>query len=239
MPAFFRKTGYHIPDAVHTVFQEAWNTPKHAFVWIGEHPENLNYFNTYMASRRSPETSWLTVYPVLEEAKDWDPEWPLYVNIGGGIGHQCAEFRTKFPNIPGRVILQDLPQSTTKALATPGVENMAHDIFEAQPIQGAKFYHTRSVMHNHPDYKVRQILERTRDAMNAKSVMLLDEIVLPETGVNQYIAAVDLTMMGAFGGMERTHAQWCKLLEDTSLKIVRVFKYHEATYESVMEVRLL
>lgn len=89
-----------------------------------------------MAFRREPELSWLTVYPVSEECKDVDPSRPVYVNIGGGIGHQCAQFKETFPNIPGRVVLEDMPHSIAKALPTPGVENIAHDFFEPQPVKG-------------------------------------------------------------------------------------------------------
>lgn len=89
-----------------------------------------------MALRREPDVSWLTSYPVNEEAKDWDASKAVFVNIGGGVGHQCAQFKNKCPKVPGRVILQDLPHSIEQALPTPGVENMVQDFFEPQPIQG-------------------------------------------------------------------------------------------------------
>ncbi|KAK8043794.1 hypothetical protein PG994_012632 [Apiospora phragmitis] len=49
------------------------------------------------------------------------------------------------PDRPGRVINQDLPGTVARALPTPGVENMAHDFFEPQPVRGAKFYYMRGV----------------------------------------------------------------------------------------------
>ncbi len=97
-PAFLKRTGYKNPtDEIHTVFQDAWNTDLHGFEWFTEHPENLRYFNDFMAFRRTPDLSWLTVYPVAEQAKGCDPSRAVYVNIGGGIGHQCAESRKSFP----------------------------------------------------------------------------------------------------------------------------------------------
>lgn len=121
---------------MHTVCQDAFNTDKHQFAWFTDNPENLKHFNEYMANRRTSEVSWLSVYPVKEETKNWDASKPVYVNIGGGIGHQCAQFKEKFPDVPGRVILEDLPHSIEKALSTPGVENIAHNFFEPQPIKG-------------------------------------------------------------------------------------------------------
>lgn len=137
LPSFLTRTEHKSPtDEMHTAFQDAWSTSLHAFPWFAGHPEHLAYFNDYMALRRQPELSWLAVYPVEEEAKGLDAGRPIYVNIGGGIGHQCAQFKEKYPSLPGRVILQDLPHSIAQALPTPGVENMAHDFFDAQPVKG-------------------------------------------------------------------------------------------------------
>lgn len=82
--------------------------------------------------------SWLSVYPVEAEAAGKLAEQPLYVDIGGGIGHQCKQFKDKFPNLPGRVVLQDLPHSIARAFPTHGVENMAHDFFTPQPVLGTE-----------------------------------------------------------------------------------------------------
>ncbi|EQL00303.1 O-methyl transferase B [Ophiocordyceps sinensis CO18] len=137
LPGFLKRTGYGNPtDERHTVFQEAWNTERHGFEWFSERPENLAYFNDFMAARREPELSWLTVYPVRQEAQGLAADRALFLNIGGGIGHQCAQFRERYPDLPGRVLLQDMAHTIAQALPTPGVENMAHDFFEPQPIRG-------------------------------------------------------------------------------------------------------
>ncbi|KAJ2999001.1 hypothetical protein NUW58_g141 [Xylaria curta] len=239
LPSFLRTTGYSNPtNELLTVFQQAWATSQHQFPWFAEHPEELQYFNDYMALRRKPEISWLSVYPVEKEAAGCGNTRPIYVNIGGGIGHQCAQFKDKYPALAGRVILQDLPHSISNALPTPGVENMAHDFFEPQPVKGAKFYFTRGVLHNHPDHKVRLLLENIKSAMATDSVILLDEMVLPEVGVNPYAAAMDLVMMSAFAGMERTESQWRRIMECVGLKLVKTYVYNAASYESVMDVRL-
>ena len=89
-----------------------------------------------MVSRRQGRQGWLSVYPVEEEATSCNPLEPVLVNVGGSIGHQCAEFKARYPEIRGRVILQDLQHSIDQALQTPGVENMTHNFFEPQPIKG-------------------------------------------------------------------------------------------------------
>lgn len=141
------KTGYRNPtNALQTAFQDAWKTPLHTFQWFGEHPKHLTYFNDYMALRRRAEQTWLTVYPVADEAAGWDARdntRAVYVNIGGGVGHQCAQFKARYPHLPGRIVLQDLPHTVAHALPTPGVENMGHDFFEEQPIKGEYLISTR------------------------------------------------------------------------------------------------
>lgn len=224
---------------MNTVFQFAWKTTGHQFDWFDHHLDKLANFNEFMATRRKPVLSWLSVYPVRKETESLcDPSRALYVNVGGGVGHQSAQFKAAFPKIPGRIILQDMPHTIADALQTEGVENMAHDFFQPQPIKGAKFYFTRGVCHNHPDRKVVMLLKRIKDAMVADSVLLLDEFVLPPTGVNAYAAAIDLTMMAAFASGERDESHWRELLTQAGLKLVKMYSYNPSEYESVMDVRL-
>lgn len=139
IPEFLRQTEYKNPgDGAHTPFHLAFHTNKSLFEWLADHPDNLAHFNNYMALHRkqSEGLSWLSVYPVEAEAAGWPAEQPVYVDVGGGIGHQCAQLREKLPDLPGRVVLQDLPHSIARALPTPGVENMAHDFFHPQPVIG-------------------------------------------------------------------------------------------------------
>lgn len=242
LPEFLRKTSYKTPESeLETAFQAAWKTPIHSFAWFGENPKHLGYFNDYMALRRKSQLSWLTVYPVAEETKGWDAQdnsRAIYVNIGGGIGHQCAQFRERYPDLPGRVILQDLPHSIAQALPTAGVENVAHNFFEPQPIKDAKFYFLRGVLHDHPHHKARTILEQTKAAMGPESVLLVDEMIFPETGVNLAAASIDMTMLTALAGLERTEAQWRELFDEVGLELVKTYVYNPSNYEGVMHVRL-
>ncbi|KAI1206245.1 O-methyl transferase B [Annulohypoxylon truncatum] len=240
IPEFLKENGYqNTTDPKHTVFQKTWNTPKTPFELMPTLPEAMDDFHTYMALRRQTELSWLTVYPARSEAAGLtDPQRPLYVNIGGGIGHQCAQFREKYPDMPGRVILQDLPDVVARALPTPGVENMAYDFFEPQPVRGAKFYFMRGVPHNHPSHRVKVIFERVREAMAPDSVLLVDEAMLPATDVGYVAASIDLTMMGGFASMERTEDDWRDLAESAGLELVRTFTYNALEHETVMEMRL-
>ena len=79
----------------------------------------------------------LDVYPFRwEHCNDLNPETPIFVDIGGGIGHQCLELKKRLPDVPGRVVLQDLPPVIAQALPCDGVENTVHDFRTEQPIKG-------------------------------------------------------------------------------------------------------
>lgn len=101
-----------------------------------EHPKNFENFNLFMATRRENQTTWIDRYPVREEATGLSQQRALFVDIGGGVGHQCADFKAKYPDLRGRVILQDLPLAVKHAILTPGVEAMACDFMTPQPIKG-------------------------------------------------------------------------------------------------------
>lgn len=89
-----------------------------------------------MAVQREGLPTWLSVYPVNEETKGWNPENPVFVDVGGGIGHQCLALKTKYPQLPGRVVLQDLSMALKHAIPMQNVEVLVHDFFEPQPIKG-------------------------------------------------------------------------------------------------------
>lgn len=85
---------------------------------------------------------------------------------------------------------------------------------------------------------MRVLLEIIKAAMQPESILLVDEMVLPEENVNYMTASIDMTMLAAFASMERTEAQWREAFEDVGLKLVKTYSYSPSTYESVMDVRL-
>ncbi|KAI0123921.1 hypothetical protein BJ170DRAFT_686301 [Xylariales sp. AK1849] len=66
----------------------------------------------------------------------------VFVDIGGGLGHQAKRARCAFPHSRGRIILQDLPQVTSKvpAASLPDVEFMDPDMAHLQLIKNARVY---------------------------------------------------------------------------------------------------
>jgi len=92
----------------------------------------------------------------------------------------------------------------------------------------------RGVLHDFSDEKCCEILRHCIKVLSKDSVILIDEMVLPNTGVYWQTAQHDLTMMAAHAAQERTHEQWVALLDSVGLKILDIHVYTPSVHESVM-----
>lgn len=188
-----------------------------------------------------PSPSWLDVYPNVEaQTTNWPASQPLFVELNGHTGAQATQFKQKYPLMPGRVILQSSQLILDKAPeeSVSGVEKIAYDFLSSAPVYGAKYYYTQRVFHNLAPKEAHKLLLLIKEAMVPESRLLIDEAVPPETGADYLASAIDLTMLEAFGALERTESHWRQLLEDVGLEFVKTHVYNACIYESVVEVRL-
>lgn len=139
LPDFLIENKYQdITNVLHTPFQKAWNTDVPPFIFFSTKPKNLAYFNQFMTVQRMGMPTWLNVYPYQAKADDLEPEQPFFVDIGGGLGHQSIALREKVPELPNKIILQDIPATLEHAIKHPDVEVVAQDFFQPQAITGNK-----------------------------------------------------------------------------------------------------
>ena len=119
----------------HAVGKYAWQRAMHTdldfFHWVKQYPENLKLFQQMMTVGE-----WLDVVPFAKAAASVEPDSVLFVDVGGSIGHQCARLKTKYRNLPGRIIVQELEENIKAAPQLEGVEFMIHDFFTPQPVSG-------------------------------------------------------------------------------------------------------
>lgn len=95
-----------------------------------------------MGTQRLGERTWLDVFPFQEElGQNTSADVPLFLDIGGANGHQCVLLKQRFPQLPGRVVLQDTEQVISNAPELEGIEKIAYDAFTPQPIKGKKMPH--------------------------------------------------------------------------------------------------
>lgn len=227
MPDYFAQTGWKNPsDGYDGPFQFSHRTKQHYFEWVAEHPYYQKAFNATMqlSFRRNGE-DWFTFFPVAEKLSVQDPADALLVDIGGSQGKDLAALKKLYPDLPGRLILQDLPAVVEAARdrLPHGIEVQGHDFFDPQPVEGAAAYYLRTVLHDWPDMQALRILARVREAMGPESLLLIDEICLPETHVPFRAAVGDFMMMAGFSGAERTENQFRKLLEEAGFELVKAW----------------
>ena len=144
--------------------------------------------------------------------------------MGGGLGHDLLVFKKAFPELPGRLIVQDLPVVIDDIKDLPyGIEAMKHNFFTPQPIKNARAYYLRTVLHDWPDKQARDIPTNIRLAMSKQSIIPINENALPEDDVPLYPAQLDISMMAAFSSLDRTQLQFKKLLESTGFDLLQIW----------------
>lgn len=192
------------------------------------------------ASFRRKGQIWFNFFPVEEKLSVENPTAPLLVDIGGGKGEDILAFRNRFAHLPGKLILQDLPVVVEGIQSTmPSVEAHGYNFFGEQPIKGAKAYYLRTVLHDWPDKQAREILVRVREAMGPDSLLLINEVLVPDTSRPLSSVVADLAMMSSYAALERTRAQFEALLNDTGFELVDVWRPHGDGVGSTQQAALL
>lgn len=103
---------------------------------------------------------------------------------------------------------------------------------------GAKFYHLGWVLHNWNDDKAKQILRQIRLSMTGQSIILINDMILPEKGVPAFAASLDLVMLGACGSRERTMHEWTDILKEVGLAIRECIVYNKDLCHGILAVVL-
>ncbi|PQE06880.1 Trichodiene oxygenase protein [Rutstroemia sp. NJR-2017a BVV2] len=248
LPDWLQSHQYKDPVGIlPTAWSSVLHTDKHPYGWLADNPWALELAQSHMRVQREGR-------PLFFDALDFQKRFGqnttsstvLFVDVGGSTGPQSRTLRQRFPDLPGRVILQDRPEVIDQAkadLASARIEAEVHDIFTPQPIKGstveetsqltfssshrkgARAYYLRNIFHAWEDATCLKILENAKVGLTDQSVILIDEIVLPERDATTQGAQHDIEVMICVGGIERTKAQWERLLNSAGLKILEVVNY--------------
>jgi len=201
----------------------------------------LNAFNTYMSTFNEGHKDWTEFYPVLgrlgDGARD-DADAVMMVDVGGGLGHQAINLKAKYPGLPGKFIVQDLPQAFPEP-RPEGVEYMAHDFTTPQPVQGARLYYMRYVPHDwSQEFNINLCIQLRKAMKPGYSRLIVNEWILPEMGATRFMTCQDLNMLNACGGMERTLRLHREYLEAAGLRITKVYNPDDQISEAVIEAEV-
>ena len=118
-------------------------TDKHPYGYLADNPWALELAQAHMRVQREGRPLFFDALDFQKRfAQDADSSTVLFVDVGGSTGPQSHTLRQRFPDLPGRVILQDRPEVIEQAkdsLAASRIEAEVHDIFTPQPIKGMIF----------------------------------------------------------------------------------------------------
>ena len=148
------------------------------------------------------------------------------VDIAGGHGFLLAAILKTNPHLQG--VLFDQPtvidgavESLKKQDINDRVELAAGNFFESVPA-GADVYTMKHIIHDWDDENSIKILQNIHRAMNEKGKVLIVEMVVPEGNAPSPSKVMDVQMLIATGGKERTEAEYRKLLESSGFDLTRI-----------------
>ena len=261
MPEFFKKNGYVNPASrSNNPYTFAHDTQGLSmFEFLLQNPARFKNFNDAMQARSSQTSQPYSLFPFASRfgAMATTDDTVLLVDVGSGIGQATLAIREACSEIRGKMVMQD-QKPVIDGIASslpPGVEGMAHDFFQPQPIKGmpsspsifierlpiyiisgALFYYIHRCLHDWPDADCLIILQHLAAAMTPEvSRLLISEIVMPRGRVDVQAAWSDVNML-TFGGVERTQKQWTDLLDTAGLRIVQVHGEDGGCWFRVLEV---
>jgi hypothetical protein len=101
-------------------------------------PSTFRDFNSFMGRTVGARKKWLEWYDASGRLiQGANPDKPLFVDVGGGKGHDTFKFQELFPNSV-QLVLQYLPAVIASIQnLPPGIDAMSYDFFAPQPLKGA------------------------------------------------------------------------------------------------------
>jgi hypothetical protein len=225
----------HILETVRTGktgFDIAFGVP--IFEFLAKHPDNAASFDAAMSERTAAFAASVAAAHEFSDAR-------TVVDVGGGRGTLLVEVLRRHAHLHG--VLLETPTVAAHAdaiLAATDIagrcEVLAGDFFEQVPA-GADRYLLANVIHDWDDTRSIEILRNCRRAMAKRGRVLIVERLIPEDGRDPMPTLLsDINMLVLTGGMERTNAEYGKLLVAAGLRLdtVRTVAFPYGILEAVV-----
>ncbi|MGH9609459.1 MAG: methyltransferase [Bryobacteraceae bacterium] len=200
-----------------TGFQEAFGVP--VFEWLASHPAEASLFNDTMVGIHGREPA------AVAAAYDFSA-FSMIADVGGSTGNMLTTILERHAGPRG--ILFDMPHVVRDAPAfirqrglTDRIRIEAGTFFESVPA-GADAYLLSHIIHDWKEEQCLTILGNCRRAINPEGRLLLVEMVLPGGDTPHPGKMLDIVMLTASGGQERTAAEYGALLDKAGFRLMRV-----------------
>jgi hypothetical protein len=168
------------------------------------------------------------------------------VDVGGGYGHLVVALLEKYPTLKGVVL--DVPDLIPVAkknfpVSNPSVasrlEYVGGDMFQSVPRADA--YILKHIIHDWDDEHSVRLLRNCHDSMEGDGQLVCVDSVIPPMGDTDATAAklLDLLMMVAIKGKERTQRQWDDLYRECGFRISTIMPLQDNFGTSIIVGRKL
>ncbi|HEX4440452.1 MAG TPA: methyltransferase [Thermoanaerobaculia bacterium] len=198
-------------------FEKAFGMP--AFDYLAAHPDEASLFSETMVGFHGDEP------PAVAAAYDFS-RFGTVVDVGGATGNLLSAILAR--HAAPRGVLFDLPHVVRDAPAFLQAKGLAGRVsieagsfFETVP-EGGDAYVLSHVIHDWSEPQCLTILGHCRDAMGPGGRLLLVEMVLPDGDGFHPGKLLDMTMLVAPGGQERTEKEYGALLAKAGFRLERV-----------------
>jgi hypothetical protein len=148
------------------------------------------------------------------------------VDVGGGQGGLLTTLLATYPGVETGILFDqphviDEVQAARSPTPDGRLQVVGGDFFTAVPA-GADAYVMKWILHDWDDAACLQLLSTCRRAMTAHSRLLVVELVVDPSRSDELAYALDLQMLVALAGQERTAAQFEELYEAAGLRLSRI-----------------
>ena len=160
-------------------------------------------------------------------------------DIAGGHGHLLGGVLKQYPSMNGilfdlGVVLKGAPEMLASYGVADRVEMVEGDFFSEIPVV-ADAYIMKHIIHDWDDAKCEKILGNIRRSMPDDARVLIVDSVIPPGNDPHPGKMLDLEMLVAPGGLERTEAEFRTLLKNSGFEMTRIVP--TASPVSVVEAR--
>lgn len=210
----------HLEESLKT--GESWKLGgREGFFSMAQRPQDAAVLNRSMANQT------LLVAKTLVDAYDFSGFRDV-IDLGGGYGALLSVLLQAYPNLRGgSADLAYMESDARKFLRDAGVADRARfiptDFFQAVEA-GADGYLLKFIIHDWNEADSIEILRNTRAAAGANGLVLIIEQLAPERADARHTTVMrgDIQMMVSTGGMERTQAEYERLLRQAGLRLLRI-----------------